>query len=688
MLDFCVAAFAATMASPGSPSGHPSSSRQPKLLGVSSETSFTANVSAKEDGYSESLRIGKLKGGAWCCVYPFSIDTPLPGGIGAGRSANSALSFEIRAACSGVDDSLQVSYVDQPIGRNALSGRSAHLEELATRVSSAVFAHGRSTAGQSRLLANPEPERLGAASNEPNLAPEMPRRMFQALVLTKPIANVDSRVTDLPPSLGANARLVTVSVQCDVIAARNLALRAIVIQSPEWHVQLLPAQPSLPFALTSGSRWQSIYKLSPLAKSPKEDALRRLGLLNISAAAAESTGDMDDPIVYITIEATGSDEENGIAQTFRAAHRVAQSRQSPPTSAGNAPTVPTPDNRQPLAAFNKVHPSTRPERSSSIAYRQAAHLSVDQKSSLLVSDSFPGGVRHSMLEPSARPLAIGGGATAFQPAHIASEPNLAQSGRYKARAASMLKIPARSRRSSSIFGPDRPLTSPIRVHHVPPAVYERGMLSEQRARSGTIDALSMASQSQPRPSISASTVRSESTSGGLVATTSELRAGRAFSSASAASLREPDVGMLLGTIGLSFEAPPKASLGDRIAVQVHISNNTSILYARLCLVDGDSEFGLDDEEHSDSSMADHGLLSLSHITAIPTLRPGESTSVVLHYVAAAPHFHAARPVRLIDQEAGSSVGQVLATFVSPFIVYVDDGDGEGDGDKGGYAAES
>ncbi|KAJ2106219.1 hypothetical protein IW146_007890 [Coemansia sp. RSA 922] len=303
--------------------------------------------------------------------------------------------------------------------------------------------------GQSRLLASPKSEHLDAASGGSNLAPEMPRRMFQALVLTRPIASVSSLVTELPPSFGTSAMLVAVSVQCEAIAARNLVLRSILIKSPEWHIQPLPAQPALPFALTSSSCWQSIYKLGPLAKSTKEDALRGLGLLNISdAPAAESSGRgvdaaVNDSIVHVLVEATDS-ARNEAVQAFR--------RGFPPL------------------------------------------LPID--------------------------------------------------------------------------------------------------------------------------------------------------------------------------------------LGGKIAVQVRVSNNTSIQYSRLCLVDGDSEPGSAEEEYAD--MASHGLLSLNHATAIPPLRPGESTSIVLHYVAAAPHFHTASSVRLLDQEAGGSAGQTLATFESPFIVYVDDhGDNDG-----------
>ncbi|KAJ2035467.1 hypothetical protein H4S03_004296 [Coemansia sp. S3946] len=674
MLDFCVAAFEATMAPPGSPSGS-SAPRPPKLLGVAGEASFTVNVSSREASSLGSLRVGRLKGGAWCCVYPLLIETPVPSSIASGHSVNSALSFEIRTACSGVDDSLQVSYVDQPVGRNALSGRSAHLEELATRVSSAVFAHGKSTMGQSRLLASPKSEHLDAASGGSNLAPEMPRRMFQALVLTRPIASVSSLVTELPPSFGTSAMLVAVSVQCEAIAARNLVLRSILIKSPEWHIQPLPAQPALPFALTSSSCWQSIYKLGPLAKSTKEDALRGLGLLNISdAPAAESSGRgvdaaVNDSIVHVLVEATDS-ARNEAVQAFRVSHRITHNRQSTSTAAGSdALAMSASDARRPLVALGQVHSNTRSERVSSTAHQQALRSPADQSFAILASKNPASGTIHGIPDlprPSARLSAI-----AAQSVHSLQDPNVVRSNRYKARAASMLKIPVRSRRASSIFSPDRPLTSPIRVNHVPPAVYERGVLSEQRARAETIDALSMASRSRPRPSASVSTVRSEFTGDGLAAIPEHIPVNKSDS-----LLGDPNLDLSLGTIGLSFEAPNKVDLGGKIAVQVRVSNNTSIQYSRLCLVDGDSEPGSAEEEYAD--MASHGLLSLNHATAIPPLRPGESTSIVLHYVAAAPHFHTASSVRLLDQEAGGSAGQTLATFESPFIVYVDDhGDNDG-----------
>ncbi|KAJ2818226.1 hypothetical protein GGI24_005161, partial [Coemansia furcata] len=75
MLGFCVTAFEAAIVPPGSPSGS-SAPRQPRLLGISGEAAFTVNVSSQEMDSFGPLRIGKLKGGAWCCVYPFTIDTP------------------------------------------------------------------------------------------------------------------------------------------------------------------------------------------------------------------------------------------------------------------------------------------------------------------------------------------------------------------------------------------------------------------------------------------------------------------------------------------------------------------------------------------------------------------------------------------------------------------------------------
>ncbi|KAJ2817754.1 hypothetical protein FBU31_006119 [Coemansia sp. 'formosensis'] len=451
------------------------------------------------------------------------------------------------------------------------------------------------------------------------------------------------------------------------MAARNLVLRSILIQSPEWHVQPLPAQPALPFALTSGCCWQSIYKLSSLARSTKEDALRGLDLLNISASSAvESSGHglgttVNDSIVHILVESV-KDEPT---QAFRVAHRITQTHQHLPTAAsGNAPSVPTPNARRPSAAPSQVYPSTRSERSISIPRHQALRPPADQEFAPLTGKNPTIGASHSMLDPS-RPLASLSSNTA-QPVHSLSESHLVRSNRYKARAVSMLKIPARSRRSSSIFNCDRPLTSPIRVNHVPPAVYERSVLSEQRSRAETIDAPGLAPQSRSRPSVSVSTVRSESTSDGPAIIPENV-----LDNENNGLFGESSSGVSLGTIVLSFEAPTKVGLGENIAVQVRVSNDTSIQYSRLCLVDDNGEPGSGDEY---GEIATHGLLSLNHATVIPPLRSGESTSIVLYYVAAAPHFHTARSLRLLDQEAGGTAGQTLATFESPFIVYVDDND--------------
>ncbi|KAJ1894545.1 hypothetical protein LPJ81_005139, partial [Coemansia sp. IMI 209127] len=130
----------------------------------------------------------------------------------------------------------------------------------------------------------------------------------------------------------------------------------------------------------------------------------------------------------------------------------------------------------------------------------------------------------------------------------------------------------------------------------------------------------------------------------------------------------------VGTIELSFEAPPKVGLGKELAVNAYVSNNTNTHYFRLCLVDGNGTDAAGDVAfEQSSSTGTQGLIPMNHVTSVPPLRPGESTFVTLQYIAAAPYFHAVDMLRLVNLDADTA-DKTVTSIDSPFIVFVDDCD--------------
>ncbi|KAJ2391745.1 hypothetical protein GGI05_002861 [Coemansia sp. RSA 2603] len=246
-------------------------------------------------------------------------------------------------------------------------------------------------------------------------------------------------------------------------------------------------------------------------------------------------------------------------------------------------------------------------------------------------------------------------------------------------------MPPRNERSSNRG--DLSLTSPVGNRHDP--------WVDQRSRAATINALSLA----PRPSIvyprvSISTIHStvssstnnhnrDNSSG--PAASHELHgfeprhdslAKRKPSIAPSFSSHPPQTqgpGAQIGSLQLSFEAPPKVCLGQELTVRVYITNNTNTRYFRLCLVDVSSDIRSNDTTDSANEVdgASRGLISLNHTTDVPPLRPGESTFVALQYIAAAPYFHAIRLLRLLNLDSDYA-DKALVTIEAPFVVYVDD----------------
>ncbi|KAJ2776963.1 hypothetical protein H4R18_005402 [Coemansia javaensis] len=205
-----------------------------------------------------------------------------------------------------------------------------------------------------------------------------------------------------------------------------------------------------------------------------------------------------------------------------------------------------------------------------------------------------------------------------------------------AKAASLdVALPARMRKLS-LAAP--PMARPRRGH-------AQAVLAAQRVRAATVNAATTnavaatANAAAPRDSVS--TVRSASTAQSATRST-------AHSAVPAAANAAPAV----ETVGVSFEAPPRARLGDQVAVRVYLSNGTAQHWPHLALAD-DSPLG-------------GGLLPAATTTAVPPLGPGQSAAVTLRYTAAAPHFHAAGPLRLVAR------GATLAALDAPFVIYVDD----------------
>ncbi|KAJ1720767.1 hypothetical protein LPJ53_004625 [Coemansia erecta] len=620
------------------------------VRGVSSTAEF---VECIED--SEDARMERLEGGSLCCVYPLSISAAVPTETVEWPLA-SALMIEIRASC-------RASENDEPIATASRAGdRSALLEELALRVSSDIFT--RPTTSKNRL-----PFSAGIES----AAPALPRRMFQELILTRPIVDVSTRILPLPPSFGTDAALVELSIRTSIHETQSafsveMSLLDVTIEARDWYVQRV-GDPPLPFSLANEACWQVVYRISSLARGIKDDPLFGLNLLNsnsadeylvaratVSGAASPSAGlsgktSADEPQVfsvahYFHTVTTDQQQAQQAQQQHSAYGSSAPRLGSGPGSFESATASSSGATPVPLASYT--------DRSLGVLGGHGKAASVDHTAVR----------KHSLALPS----------------HTTTHPVSSSQ-----RPVSMLKMPPRNERSSNRG--DLSLASPVGSKYAP--------WNDQRSRAATINALSLA----PRPSIvypraSISTIHStvssstnnpyQGTNLGPAAShelhgfepRQDSLAKRKPSMALSLSSHPPQIqgpGAQIGSLQLSFEAPPKVSLGQELTVRVYITNNTNTRYFRLCLVDVSSDIRSSDTPDSanDADGAPRGLISLNHTTDVPPLRPGESTFVALQYIAAAPYFHAIRLLRLLNLDSDHA-DKALVTIEAPFVVYVDD----------------
>ncbi|KAJ2787387.1 hypothetical protein GGI15_000752 [Coemansia interrupta] len=611
---------------------------------VSSTAEFVGCI---ED--SEDVRMERLEGGSLCCVYPLKISAAVPTETVEWPLA-SALMIEIRASC-------RASENDEPIATASRAGdRSALLEELALRVSSDIFTHPVTSNNRLPFSAGIEPT-----------APALPRRMFQELILTRPIVDVSTRILPLPPSFGTDAALVELSIRTLIHETQNdpsieMSLVDVTIEARDWYVQRI-GDPPLPFVLANEACWQVVYRISSLARGIKDDPLFGLNLLNsnsaneclvaratVSGVASPSTGDSDKA-------STDEPQVFSVAHYFHAVSTDQQQTQQSQQHSTYGTSAPR------LGSGPGSFESTTASSSGATPVPLASY--TDSSLAVLGGHGKAASVDHTAIRKHSLALPS---YTTQQPVSNSQRP------------VSMLKMPPRNRGDLS-------LTSPDGSRHAP--------WNDQRSRAATINALSLA----PRPSIvypraSISTIHSTVSSStnnhyqginsGPIAShelhgfepRQDSLVKRKPSMALSLSSHPPQTqgpGAQIGSLQLSFEAPPKVCLGQELTVRVYVTNNTNTRYFRLCLVDVSSDIGSSDTSDSanDADGAPRGLISLNHTTDVPPLRPGESTFVALQYIAAAPYFHAIRLLRLLNLDSDHA-DKALVTIETPFVVYVDD----------------
>ncbi|KAJ1961890.1 hypothetical protein GGI12_002988 [Dipsacomyces acuminosporus] len=717
-LKFCVVAYEASAVGGSSSSGQ-QPDRRPQISPhplrnefgdrsgyISTQAHRAANVDGLPAytvavGYDKSTMgeryIEYVDDGSWSCIYPFTIDTPVPTHTFE-QPAESAISFDIRVACQSVDDALLVSYNDEPIDRAKYNDKSVHLEELATRVASEIFAVDRSSNSQKQhqqvgSSRHSIPISFGSANKALEGKPVLPRRMLQALVSTRSIAEINTRVVELPPNFGSSTVLVEVSVRCEAMVGQEMELQSVDIVSSGWHATRIDAQSALPVFMNSDHCWRSVFSLCPLVKSAKQDALRGLNVLNINGAPRhqQRTGPQSTQVVVEATSPTPADLE---PQTFIGTQHLAlparaldmlDSRDGPasladPSSVSNAALrlhTPMHAGNHFSGIFGGNSPASfEPLSSSRISFSNSiAHMKSVSLDATANSRQAPAR-KLSLLSPSTAQQLLAPSTTSFS------------HSRQPQRPVSMLRLPPRYDYLSSHFlSPERHQQppSPAASRFVLQTPGSRSLNVDQRSRAATINDFSLTSPNSPMapmPRYSVSTPRNNKDAASkplqhapalsdLLESPSSSVHKQQSSALSSAVSTEPQISYnAIGTISMSFEAPPKVGLGEEFLVNVYVSNNTNVHYFRLVLVDISSTNDTEAEE-AGYSLSSVGLLSMEHSTELVPLRPGESTCIALRYIAAEPHFHTIKLLRLLNMDADTA-DKTLATIESPFVVYVDD----------------
>ncbi|KAJ2157828.1 hypothetical protein GGF46_004221 [Coemansia sp. RSA 552] len=628
---------------------------QSKVAGVASTPSFVTQTPGEESRGNLPSVVDKLGTGAWCCVYPFTVDVPLAASSDVlDAHMEMALMLEIRAACRRPDAGPAAASADQQALR--IDSGAIRLEELAMHIS----------AGAS---AAPDPARNPAlelvveqatkdAEAQPALPPAL-QKVVQILVATRPMVDISARVIRMPANLGADAALVEVTVQYRLAASTELQVCNVQLQSPRWHVQPVSAQliPSFPVPLVPGTTWSSAFRISSLAATAREDEFGGLKLLNSSGLADGSSTAADRGSDLLACVCIGA---NDGGPPLEISHRIAMPRpasHTAPALSDGATYVQSDtasEASMPAASLSSVRSGRssdafahnprittelrRPFAKEGSVMGHSKTLSLDNTHKVPVQPR-----KYSLVQPPAR-LSMADAAPLQKP-----------------RPTSMLKPPdaTRTGRAETIVV-DQALLSPGGTKHG-----TLGLTASRRARARAMTVNAAAIYSHRRPQNSVSTVQSVSTRASHAPYEADPQDGAASThqepSIMDASLSD-QAGLVVGAIDVAFEASPHAKLGEELWVRVYLSNNTSMAYDRLCLVSGDFD-------GADKSPSVCGLLPVTCATNVPQLLPGESAFATLKYVAAVPDFHTVGPLQLVDLAKSRTA---LATIEAPLVVFVDD----------------
>ncbi|KAJ2498071.1 hypothetical protein GGH96_004613 [Coemansia sp. RSA 1972] len=649
LLRFAVAAFSAKTV-PSSGNSSPAMQRTPasdsanmahdaaklansgphKVTSMASAASFSAQV---DPAVLSVGAIDKLDTGAWCCVYPFSMPVPAANDT-SGQITDTALMLEVRTTCLSPS-----SLMSSPLGRletasDVVDDRAAQLEDLAVRLSTEIRSHGENFGPQ---LFGPELDNL---QHDPaQIEPAVARRMVQILVATRPVVDISTRVVGLPTGSGAKVALIEVSVHCDSAATcSGLTLESVLLQSPDWHVESLAAHsPALPYDLEPGCSWTLVFKASSLRDSARGDVLGGLKLLNAKSLLESCTrgvgpvGRYAGLSAHVCIGSRSATAPKTGALEIR--HFISISDQTP------APTV---------AALSDG--TTYILSDVDGAYAMGSAPSTRSGQSLDVHAP-----NHRFTMEARRSLARDGATHKFGHTKTVS---LDIAGQTLARKYSLANPPGRPQLADSalMHAGERGRLG----------VADAGYVPTQRSRAVTTAA------HLHRPQSPVSTIQSIST--GLNVPSDRLSSDmdqeslRRQSSVHTAIGHEQGEKLLLGAIDITFNVPPTAGLGDKVHVHMHLVNNTSMYFARLC-VEEDPPVA-DPEEPLASAAVTRGLIPVEYATTVPPLPSGGSAVVVLKYTAAAPQFHAIGNLRLVDHDADDA--KLLAIVEAPFVIYIDE----------------
>ncbi|KAJ2711348.1 checkpoint clamp complex protein Rad1, partial [Coemansia spiralis] len=605
--------------------GKPASIAQPlKVSSIAGAPAFAADLPVDRPSGGAALAVERLDGGAWCCVYPWALEVPASDEPLAAHT-DTALMFEIHASCqSDAGLSPAIRGGRHSVGMDANGPEEIQLEELATRLSLELLATSTLERRRQSALRVAELDRLSLESAAAATPSTLATKVVQILVPTRPVVSVSTRAVRLPRSYGVDAALVEIGVHYDAEPA-GLALHSIALQSPEWRVQSLGAPLPLPLPLAAGTSCSAVFKASSLVHWADGAPADGLHLLNDAGTIGTTTTPVPMPA--------------------RSTELSVLVRIAPAISKG-------PDSAPLVLSYRMLLPDRTVGGTTTVSAGTAASSVATPAGSLPST--------HSGRSSDANDIA-----SAAVPRH--TKPTSLDYG-----------APTRTRKfsiaySSMRLSEQRPRTNSRSLLQ---DVLDRDQLLAQRSRAATVNAVGLAPQS-------ASDKHRRDTTPSAPATTRGPPADRgSVEMDHAATQQQPQrqsalhgslgVEATRGELGIAFEAPPQVLLGEEVVVRVCLFNNTDKPFACLSLVDDSATANCSSGDAGPLDVPDGcGLLAAAAATTIPPLRPGESASVTLKYTAAAPHFHAAGPLRLLSLD-GSTPGTTLAAFDAPFVVFVDD----------------